>query len=1177
MTALVLTSFYHEEGKVVFQISHITSELSSVLQLNCQSAMEMMQVLDFLLFIFSCLSTFSVEEIVVNGLRMEKTPCPTACLCENSNRRVRCVNKSLTAIPNDLPKSTMFLDISKNKNIHIPETFFANFSSLKHLDVSNCGLHKHFDLPKTLMTISIYSNALSLKEFLSMFSSPSRYLINVNAHSNRIEINKRVSLLENASSIRHLALDRQRSTPVIYKETFKALRSLRELSISNMDVEQIEDNAFADLVNLTRLNARGNKLYCLPQHLFKPLRNLIKLDLSKNQLKFFPNLIGLPSEVIFIYVDHNKIESVAGIENMDIKSIRTLDLSHNCIRILPNTTFQNIAVREIFLFRNKLERIEPFSFKACDGFLRHLILCNNNISYVSPRAFRGLSQLASLLLFGNNISTIHSETFKDMHIHDLFLYNNSISLLPAFWKSMKKPPSKLFLFDNPLKQISDVSVGGMQIYLSCDKLRKVSGPINLNSTLSCLPSEKFSFQLPYGHAWIRLAAESGYNCSPLPSESGKPILIICKPCPLGYVVRQHNICSKCPPGAFYQDQFAQLSCKFCRKGQFVPPDKAPGKTPLECNTCPEGTQTNESAGYRACRCLHGFFRKNRFGSCMKCETKGVHCENDYQTLAPNFWWTWEHDRVCLRKYLAFVHNLKIKNDSYSRDSMLFDCPIPKVHQCPKKGICLGGILSKCRKGYTGTLCVLCQSGYYKHFKSCAKCPELWIVFLQLLAYVLLFIFICVLVNWADKLLVSLSDDQERSLADVILSILKILLGFYQVLNGTVTSFSYIPWPRTFNTAIKMFRYIELEILRLPSLRCVNYNLKLNAVTDFWISMLGTILVPFVIYLYYITRKLIHRGHCRTRLEYLKKSNSIKKTCFRSTMIFLFSTYPITSRRILQLLPFACRDICYDSTLKRCVSFIKADYSVKCLVANPTSWLLYVVYACIVVPSGFPILLLFCLRGSFRIPKRREPHVLINDDENCGLMFTLEENEIRQTSTPTIRNETLHFASKFLYENYRPSCWFWEVIEMYRKLLLTSLLPIFASESRLSLAISIIFSSAFTVLHAYAKPIKDNFENHLQLISLSVIPLNLCIGYILETIANQYQNSRAKEQTVEHLGIGVLLLILNSLLILILVTRIIKIQIRKIKILLTEDQCSCRCCMACILPCVSGRNIGIMTS
>ena len=61
---------------------------------------------------------------------------------------------------------------------------------------------------------------------------------------------------------------------------------------------------------------------------------------------------------------------------------------------------------------------------------------------------------------------------------------------------------------------------------------------------------------------------------------------------------------------------------------------------------------------------------------------------------------------------------------------------------------------------------------------------------------------------------------------------------------------------------------------------------------------------------------------------------------------------------------------------------------------------------------------------------------------------------------------------------------------------------------------------------------------------------------------------------EELGISVLLLVLNSLLIIVLFMRLLKIQIRKMKILFSDGQCSCRCCLACVLPCVSSGSTDV---
>ena len=139
----------------------------------------------------------------------------------------------------------------------------------------------------------------------------------------------------------------------------------------------------------------------------------------------------------------------------------------------------------------------------------------------------------------------------------------------------------------------------------------------------------------------------------------------------------------------------------------------------------------------------------------------------------------------------------------------------------------------CHETYTGPLCELCRKKYYRHFKLCVRCPRKWVAALEFFAYFVAFIIICLVVNWADKITVDTRNvttapmkmttsqrQKQRTIADVILPTLKILLGFYQVLNGTVNSFPIIPWPNSLTKALRVFRLIELEILHIPSLHCI---------------------------------------------------------------------------------------------------------------------------------------------------------------------------------------------------------------------------------------------------------------------------------------------------------------------------------------------------------------------
>ena len=451
---------------------------------------------------------FSLKQ--VEGIvGIDQTFCPTPCICE-SNTRIKCVNKSIETLLGNISKSATYLDISMNENIRIPGKYFTKFLNLRYLDVSACGLERPLDLPKKLMTLKIEHNKLSFKAFRLMLSCPSRFLRFIYARNNNVKITKRKPLLKASSSIITLYLPFN-VMPVIYKETFDNLRNLRILELRNMYIEQIEDHAFDALSKLEELYLDNNWMFSVPQNLFNSLGKLRVLTMAHCRLKNFPNLTGLPPDLDKVDLNNNKLQDISSITNMKIKLIKTFRLSYNYISNLPPVVFQAIAAGEIDLSNNALQRRETRSFSGCEGSLQRLILCYNSIAYLSSYAFRGLTRLQSLLLFGNKISTLSAETFKGMTIEDLFLYSNNISHLPPIWKAMKKPPSQILLFDNPLVHISDLTVKSIQICLSCNRLERISGPIGVYSAINC-NSKNVSFQLPYGRRWIRFAAQIGYSC-----------------------------------------------------------------------------------------------------------------------------------------------------------------------------------------------------------------------------------------------------------------------------------------------------------------------------------------------------------------------------------------------------------------------------------------------------------------------------------------------------------------------------------------------------------------------------------------------------------------------------------------------------------------------------------------
>jgi hypothetical protein len=162
---------------------------------------------------------------------------------------------------------------------------------------------------------------------------------------------------------------------------------------------------------------------------------------------------------------------------------------------------------------------------------------------------------------------------------------------------------------------------------------------------------------------------------------------------------------------------SSCACQTCGLGTFVPVPGAARNS--DCQRCPLGTDPSTTAGYRACPCLPGHFRRSRFGRCESCSgEEGVVCSNDTRQLQPGYWWTFAND-TARESYGAFVEQLGLEAaETLAAHSGSF----PQPYACLSTAACPGGQQSACGTGYSGVLCSECVSGYYGWLGTCHSCP-----------------------------------------------------------------------------------------------------------------------------------------------------------------------------------------------------------------------------------------------------------------------------------------------------------------------------------------------------------------------------------------------------------------------------------------------------------------------
>eukprot|EP00112_Aurelia_sp_Birch-Aquarium-sp1_P000894 Seg1087.5 transcript_id=Seg1087.5/GoldUCD/mRNA.D3Y31 product="Leucine-rich repeat-containing protein 15" protein_id=Seg1087.5/GoldUCD/D3Y31 len=1096
--------------------------------------------------------------------------CPKNCKCysalsngtctECNYTHINCYKAGLTEVPGEIPHSIFEIMLSNNPSLRFSHDAFLKFENLRSLKLDFNSLSDAFALPMTLKYINLRGNKFNMTAVQKIFKKKHKHLKTIFLGGDDTPFDQNFNIFPANINNLHLFHFKIRN---LSGKFFQHFTKLRQLTLQSCGIETIEAGSFDHLEKLKMLDIQNNRLKALPDKLFSKCKKLNVLLLSGNQLGRLPDLSG-PGYFQTLSCERCGIRNLTSADIM-AKVALVLKFGRNRIENF-NLTSTKYGILD--LSYNNITVLNDFAFNGLRKQMRTISLINNNLTQISPKAFRGLTYIDELHLQRNNFTRLPERIFEGMTINTLLVYHSKLTTMKGVLKGMKTSPRTIALFESPnLKIVAtkdfDMLGNKSSIFVDCRSLRKIVGHGNFRATIKCSSSKIIRIYTSTG-----ILRRDGFKCTG--EFSGYRGMYRCSPCGTGnygdcLVDCPRDPCRSCPAGGFYQDEVAATSCKLCPSGQYVSPQAAPGKSPLDCQTCPSGTNTSAFASYRACRCLYGFARQSRFGECHRCDSTGIECKNDFQILKKGFWWTWHSNLTTKDEFRAFINNLQTKNDSYDRKSSNFTGLLPQPHKCPISGSCLGGLEAKCQQNYTGVFCAVCHRGYYKRFHRCIKCHSPTVASLIFLGYFALFIVVCVLISWADKM--NAEEGSQRTMADIILSNLKILLGFYQVLSGIIKTLSHIRWPTTLTKTIAIFEFLQFEVLNLPSLECVKAEWRLNAVREFWLGLLIAIAFPLLVLLYFVAKKLYLHGTVTSLTSFKHRSLSCVKNCLRTIALFYFATYTITSRRVIQILPISCHRFCINEHRNgSCfmeLSYMRADYGQECLSEGSDVTLRFG-YAALVIPFGLPMLLLLLLHCC-RMKGDKED----KDDENASktvYMAWQDDTDILFYPHTDHRKETIgNFALKFAYENYKASCWYWEASEMARKLIMTVGFAALIQHTRVGLGGLITVAWFFAILHALRRPIKDSFENFLQLLSLCIIPLNMSIGAVLK--ASSIGDEDIIDVAEDSWWLGILLVMINSLIAVFVFGRLLRAVAKKLKIVCASHGSCCHnaspSCVCCV--------------
>ena len=335
-----------------------------------------------------------------------------------------------------------------------------------------------------------------------------------------------------------------------------------------------------------------------------------------------------------------------------------------------------------------------------------------------------------------------------------------------------------------------------------------------------------------------------------------------------------------------------------------------------------------------------------------------------------------------------------------------------------------------------------------------------------------------------------------------------MIGFYQVLFGIMEAFSYIKWPGSLSVVGEYSEIIQMNIVQIAPLHCILSGLKFDAFTSLF-AVMGLNIAAVIVALSSLALATWRSTrHMSNEEEKMKKKEQIKAIVKRSLFFFLYVTYLNTCLKTAQVVPLACHRICVNEKDESCEEYLKADYSIDCK-GERYNRLVIVGYCSIVYVIVLPAAAFIAIWKQQRATRETEDETKNDTDD-------VEDQGTEQSGL------------SFLHENYNCRCWYWELVETVRKVILTSGLILLGGESRAYIGLALLLAGLYGMYFGLKKPISDPFENNLMLSSLAVTFVNLAIGAVSTIPSEGF--SASVDPIVDNLVFNGLVFVANSLVI-----------------------------------------------
>lgn len=286
------------------------------------------------------------------------------------------------------------------------------------------------------------------------------------------------------------------------------------------------------------------------------------------------------------------------------------------------------------------------------------------------------------------------------------------------------------------------------------------------------------------------------------------------------------------------------------------------------------------------------------------------------------------------------------------------------------------------------------------------------------------------------------------------------------------------YPDQYEAFLAKLSVINLDIGRILSTSCI-------ITTNFYASLLIATIGPLVV-LSVLFGTLFVAGKCQSTVVATGGSMlNDKRSSFG--LLVLFFVYSSVSFTIFQT--FVCDE------LDNGMSYLRADYSLLCTSDEHAAYTLYAGVMVCVYPVGIPALFAWWLAGN------------------------------RQDLRKPGREELAHLqSSRHLWEAYSPSCYYFEVVECFRRIVLTGAAVFVLPNSAEQIAILFLLAVVFTFVSESLSPFARKADMWLYRWGNAIILASMYAALLLKTELTDKDTSTSTVMAAVLISANVFLLV-----------------------------------------------------